>query len=608
MSFVVLPDSEAASGVAGLVCTPPGTQVVAHASGRPWIAGRWPAGGVRVAEAGQARVAVAGFCPVTAAELDTAAARLRRVEDLATAAAGWGGSAHLLASVGGRTRVQGTASGVRAVFHARVDGLTVASDLPDTLAELTGAGVDEEILALRLLIFVPYPLRYRSVWRDVHQVPAGWYLLTERDGAARTVRWWTPPEPEVPLAEGAAAVREALTAAVSARVQAAGPVVSTDLSGGLDSGTITCLAARAAAGLVTMHLPQRDGDSEDARWTARIARELPAAEHLTPDYDQMPTMFAGLDGTTRMALACEPPILVRGGAQLIDAARRTASRGSRLHLTGHGGDEVFHSAPTVLHTLIRSRPVLGARLLRERRALGHWPLWSSVRALADSRSLPSGLVSAAARLRDPDPSPSVPRLGWTLALRMPAWATDDAVAVVRDLLTRAARDRPEPLGPGRAGHIAVEAIQNGGSAMRYMAALMAEHGMDYAAPCLDDTVIDAALAVRLDQRAAPGRFKPLLAEAMRGLVPEDLLGRATKGEYSEDIFDGIGRHRATLLELFDDSLLARRGLINPAIARGAIRTDHTFIQPLMALEPTLGCEVWLRVLPEHRPLSTAGVP
>ncbi|MET9290774.1 asparagine synthase-related protein [Streptomyces sp. NPDC003077] len=608
-SFVLLPDTDAAREASRLVCARPGVQVVAHASGRPWLVGRWPAGRVRVVAAGQVRVAVAGFCPATGQALGAAAGRLRSLTDLDAVARALAGSAHLLASVGGRVRAQGTASGVRALFHARLAGVTIAADRPDALTRLTGAEVDDEALALRLLVpWAAYPLTGRPVWRGVRHVPPGCWLRMDEDGAAHTIRWWHPPEPTVPLAEGAGAVREALTTAVHARVRDAEKVVSTDLSGGMDSGTVTHLAASVTPGLVTIRTPQLDTGGDDAAWAARITGRLPDAEHLVPAYEQAPTMFAGLDDADGMVLASEPPYWVRAGARLVDVAERVAARGSCLHLCGHGGDEVFHTGAIALHTLVRRRPHSGVRAMREARSLAHWPLGPTVRGLADSRSFPTWLTRLGTQLHHPPPAPFLPSLGWTSPLRMPDWAAPEAVATAARLLRQAARERPRPLGPGRAAHTAVETIQRGGAMVRYAAGLMAAHGVDFAAPYLDDQVIEAALAVRLHERATPRRYKPLLAQAMRGLVPDDLLGRSTKGNYGEDTFDGLRRHRATLLDLFHGSQLARRGLIDEAAVRATLRADHAFYQPLQALEPTLACEVWLRSLDRTREPADEGAP
>ncbi|GAA0490048.1 asparagine synthase-related protein [Streptomyces sp. NPDC046215] len=597
-TFIVLPDGDALPAAVRAWCARPGVQVIPHASGRPWLVGDWAPGAVRVTGDGRTRVAVAGFCPVTADRLRRAARRTRGIAGLDRVAAQLPGSAHLLASADGRVRVQGTASGVRAVFHTRVGGVTVAADRPDTLARLAGADLDERALALRLLTpAVPYPLHERPVWRGVHAVPPGCCLLLEPDGTARTVTWWTPPRPVLSLAEGAPAAREAVAEAVGARVAAqAEGAVSADLSGGMDSGVVAHLAA-ARTTLTTLHIPQLDPAGDDAPWAARIAGRLPAAGPLRLEYATTPTMFAGLaQGAPGLTLPAEPPYWVRAGARFAEITRRVAAHGSRLHLSGHGGDELFHTPPPHLHSLARSRPWAAARCVSGRRALAHWPLGATWRALADSRDLPSWLARSAVQLKAAPPSQFHPQLGWTPALRMPLWTTPAAVQTVRDLLVEAARERPEPLAPGRGPHTVVNNIRFAGSMIRYAERLMAAEGVRLAAPYLDDRVIEAALAVRAHERGTPRRYKPLLAEAMRGLVPDDILGRRTKGDYSEDTFDGLRRHRATLLELFDGSELARLGLIDDRAVRATLRTTHSTVLPILALEPTLACEVWLRSL------------
>src|SRR5439155_25189926 len=114
--------------------------------------------------------------------------------------------------VEGQVRVQGTVTGVRRVFHAEVGDVVVAADCADVLAHLIGAGLDEQRLAVHLLEPpVLYPLAGQPVWRRVTLVPTDHYLVLGGDRRPRSVRWWLPPEPVVPLAEGAAALRAALS-------------------------------------------------------------------------------------------------------------------------------------------------------------------------------------------------------------------------------------------------------------------------------------------------------------------------------------------------------------------------------------------------------------
>ncbi len=179
--FVVLADCEAARPV-GAVLREQATQAISHPSGRPWLLGRWAAGTVATGRAGPTTVAVLGQHAATADQLAGAAGRVQAVADLDRLAASLPGSSHLVASVAGRVRLQGTVTGVRRVFHARIGGVTVAADRADVLASLLDAGLDERWLAVHLLEPpILYPLAGRPVWRGVSVVPGDHYLVLDGD-------------------------------------------------------------------------------------------------------------------------------------------------------------------------------------------------------------------------------------------------------------------------------------------------------------------------------------------------------------------------------------------------------------------------------------------
>ncbi|MFF4906269.1 asparagine synthase-related protein [Streptomyces sp. NPDC001260] len=193
-----------------------------------------------------------------------------------------------MAALDGRTRVQGTASGLRLVFHAEIDGVRVAATRADTLADALGLAPDVEELAVRLLWPAPYPLFERSMWRGITAVPPEDALVVGADGrTARHTRWWTPPEPVRPLEEAAPLIRQALEEAVAARTRQGG-VVSSDLSGGLDSTSVCLLADRSPARVVAGTWPGRDPADTDLQWAQRAMRHLPDVEHVVWDADASP--------------------------------------------------------------------------------------------------------------------------------------------------------------------------------------------------------------------------------------------------------------------------------------------------------------------------------
>ncbi|MFE1824189.1 asparagine synthase-related protein [Streptomyces anulatus] len=598
MWFVVLPDCGTAVAAAGVV-RPFARDVVEHASGRPWLMGVWPAGHLTLGSAGAARVAVMGGRGPGPGELAVRVGRLGVVEEADRVAAGWAGDFHLLASMGGRVRVRGGAAGARRVFHAELEGVSVASGRADTLAALTGAGVDPDVLALRLAaVPVVYPLEEYCVWRGVRGVRPDDCLLLDSAGRASTGRWWSPPEGVLSFEQGVLAVRGALEGAVSART-AAGGAVSADLSGGMDSTSLCFLAAGGEARLFTAAWQAQDPANEDSYWAQRSALALPDAEHEFVDRDEAPAWYTDPAGV--MAAAEEPFGWVHDRVKLLGALERMAARGSRLHLSGGGGDQLFSPSPAHAHELFRIHPVSALRDLRRRQLFQRQALLPLLKALGDRTTFTDDLARSADRLTAGTTSPP-PLLGWGPGARMPPWATADASHAVAGALRAAAAKVPGPLSPHRGLHQTLQDLRACADATRRFDQYANDTlGIGYATPYTDDAVIEAALSVRPGERVAALRYKPLLAAAMNNIVPAPVLARRTKGEYTADANTGLRRHRQALLDLFDNSRLADAGLIDPTLLRTALQHPPT-TQLHGALAVTLGCEVWLRSLDRaHRP-------
>lgn len=594
--FTVFNDREDAAAVARSF-THPEARVLTHPSGRPWLVGQWDDQEIVTAYAGRTGLAVVGCCPVDAAELTARAGRLRDLAELDAFARSLPGSFHLVAAMDRRLRVQGTASGLRLVFHAAVDGVRVAATRADTLAAALGHDPDEERLAVRLLWPVPYPLSETSLWRDVTAVPPQDALIVAADGrTARHSRWWTPPEPVRTLAQGAPLVREALTAAVDARTRRGG-VVSCDLSGGLDSTSVCFLADRSPAKVVASTWPGRDPADTDLYWAEQAAKHLPDVEHVVWDADASPLVYDELLGIDD--LLDEPTIGVMDRSRVLHHLPRMAERGSRLHLTGIGGDHVAWCSEAYYHRLARTRPLFALRQLRGFRALWQWPLGGTVRALADSRPYGRCLTDAAGHLREPLPATVTTSLGWGMPPRLFDWVTTDAERMARRALEAAST--VTPLHPDRGMHTDLEQIRACTRIIRQWDRMAARAGVPMASPFLDDRVIEACLAIRPDERVTPWAYKPVLTAAMHGIVPETCLRRTTKAAAAMDAADGLRRHRADLLALWEDSRLERLGLVDGEALRCLAQRPSTPGLRDAILYSTIAAEVWLRGLPPTRP-------
>ncbi|WP_419998132.1 asparagine synthase-related protein [Streptomyces boninensis] len=598
--FIVLPDRPDGVGTDDAYpFTDP--QVIRHDSGRPWIVGSWGTDDVLQAANGPVRVVVIGSCPVTTGRLTGLCRHVRTPADLNILARELPGSFHLIAAVGDEVRVQGSLSGLRQVFHTRTGDLPIAADRADALAAMTGAGLDEETLATRVVCGgkLPPPLADRSGWHGVATVPHDHWLRLTAD-SAREVRWWQPPEPELGLADGAARLRAALLGATDGRYPE-DDGLSSDLSGGMDSTSLCFLAARHRPGLLTFRWAEADAANDDSYYAAAAAKALPEARHLVIPQAELPPIFTD----SHLVLDPERPYLFpRSQARMRYTARLLSEHRARSHIAGHGADELFTRFPGYLHRLARRHPLIALRHLRGHRALERWPLGGVLAQLARQDTAGGWLRSQAEQLRAPGPNARTPSLSWGLRpLRAPAWATSEAVEAARQTLWDAAR-HVQPYAADRGQHQFLSALRTTAPAYRQVARIFAAEGVRLHQPYLDDRVVEAALGVTLHERATPWRYKPLLAAALRGLVPDTILDRTTKGDFSADLRTGQRRNRPALAELFSGSALAGLGLISEGAVRDSLLAPHADTYADLAVEQLVGCETWARTA--IRPSTTAG--
>jgi asparagine synthase (glutamine-hydrolysing) len=157
-------------------------------------------------------------------------------------------------------------------------------------------------------------------------------------------------------------------------------------------------------------------------------------------------------------------------------------------------------------------------------------------------------------------------------------------------------DGIEPLARQRSQHRAVTAIWAAAHAARQAGRIFQRCGVHLAVPYLDDEVMAAALAVDLAERGNPLRYKAILAEAMRPILPPELQDRRTKGFFAAEGIAGVRRNQTRLEELCADLRLADLGLVDPRALRAAIMGPDPSGQVSLAMERTIATELWLRAV------------
>lgn len=467
------------------------------------------------------------------------------------------------------------------------------------LADLLGTGPDPAWLAVRLLApSRTAPLGDRSAFTGVHRIQAGHRVTLAAHGLATR----TPSARKtIGIDEAAERLGTALRAAVALRLDTA--VTTCDVSGGLDSTSLTRLAAEhvwnrdRTVGAITRR-PAGVDHGGDLDYIADAADHR-GLVHVFVDHDDTTRPYSHWDTATLAALPAtdEPaPSLPTHAALTRDLALVRDRFGATAHMTGDGGDTLL--CPPLIHLADLARARAWRRLYAD--ACG----WARVR-----RTAPIPLLRAAVAATRHDPADDLAHAAAVLLESAaprplavhpvpapPPWATPYARNEAARACLDAAARTPAAADLGNAA-AADQLTEIGRTAAADAAFMHALTGVVLHNPFVDSHVIAAVLATASAARTRPDRFKPLLTAALGPLLPLRIAARTTKGENTSDHIAGVRAHQDHVLALAD-GYLAAAGLVDPETLTTTITAAAAGLPAHGDLDPTLIAEAWLRAVHE----------
>jgi asparagine synthase (glutamine-hydrolysing) len=429
--------------------------------------------------------------------------------------------------------------GAQPLIHTRsADGVLFAEHERDLLDLLPHTPSPDRLALLQWIGSGLTPPR-RTLYEGVHRLPAGHRLILTK-GRASVERWWslryegTEQGSTAALAER---LREAAFAAVG-RAAAGSQRPAVKLSGGLDSA---CVAAGLAANELADRAFAIGGTFSDHPITDESALMAATALHahlalvriaFNPESSILAPALAHIDSwrvpPATPNLFLWQPVMARARALGVD-----------LMLDGEGGDELFGLAPHLI-----------ADMLRGGRARTAWSLTGAIPGMGldpDKRVrlrvlrhyglrplLPLAVLRHRERIRAASADSIVP--------------SADARALV-DLHTASREDRRE--GPSWWRFLAESLIDERdhvdmGAHFRREAA---DESINRRHPFLYDLrLIEVVLRLPPRELFDPIRDRPLLREALTGLVPEQVRTRHAKSHFTPLVLAGLRADESGLIE------------------------------------------------------------
>ncbi|MEW6207225.1 MAG: asparagine synthase (glutamine-hydrolyzing) [Acidobacteriota bacterium] len=382
--------------------------------------------------------------------------------------------------------------GVKPLYYTMVGNrLAFASEVKAFLA-LPDFRVAPDPLAMAEHFTFQNTFGERTLFAGVKLLEAGHYLLCQ-DGRIETRQYWDlrfQPEADLSLEEWAARLRDCFERAVARQLMSDVPL-GAYLSGGMDTGAISAVAARSITGMHTFtcgfDLPQEMSELEqhfDERAEShRLAGMLGTVHHeleLGPEAmaEVLPRVVWHLD---------EPRVGISYQVfHTADMIRRYVT----VVLSGVGGDELFAGYPW------RYTPVL--ELTGAAFEEAYYLQWVRFLSDAEKRSLFTEEVNQA--LGD--------------------FSTFDS-------FRQSLGDSYRQDGLHRALYFDFKTFLNG--LLLVDDKLAMAHSVEGRVPFLDNDLVDLAARIPSAFKLQEGKSKIVLKEAMRGWLPEETLNRRKQG-------------------------------------------------------------------------------
>lgn len=416
--------------------------------------------------------------------------------------------------------------GVRPLCYTRVHGSFLFASEAKALLACPGvnAVLDEVMLADFVLQFLASDSLQRTFFRDIRSVPPGHLLIVTETGSTLRRYFEFDTSREIRFRgfrDYASTFHELFVSSVRHRLRSSHPV-AVSVSGGLDSAYIFCVAqdlvrraSSSCPAVLGFNYSGAPGTPSDEREYVDAIERSSGASIV-----RIPQRSGFMNWAGNEVWHSESP-LVEGLAQqrhvMLDSIRES---GARRLLTGHWGDQMLSDSDYLID-LCRSGQW---RLIRQ-----HCQGWGIsrrrlvTRLMKDAalRRLPTGVLRAARRIRRRDDGP------WRSA-----WFTDRFRELVRERFEGARLAGGDGSSHARAIYQQSRRPYHV-QCMEWNARLAAMHGIEMAFPYLDCDLLQFLMAIPGEVQSHDGIPRGLMREAMRGVVPDEVVNRRTKGEFTQ---------------------------------------------------------------------------
>lgn len=475
--------------------------------------------------------------------------------------------------------------GTRPLYYYVDDSTVIWCSELSYFIELLGsnADLDDEYMASYLMAT---ELLGKTPYRQISSVQPGCVTVVCSDGVSHRQLWSAASCSDVQLGNDAdyeARFRELFAQSVERRLRVSGVAIA-ELSGGLDSSSIACMADqllvshRSGYARIPTVSYVYDGSqgSDERHFITEVAEFRNMGTHVIHDQNMVPLSMAPTAHLPSFA-----DLFKETFKRLRDLVE---SEDVSVLLSGVGGDEVCLSETSLCPNL--------NRLFKRGE---WWAAFLAAREWALARN-----TTAVELLWTSGICPLLPvRLQTALVpgtLFPQSWMGPVLIAHLKLLKQHVGHQNvlrsSDPVRRQQCQLLNVAASITSQCYYR-------EQGCcDVAYPFLDRSLIEFLIGIPADQKLRPTQTRSILRRAMKGVLPENVRLRTTKQGPAESMLRALSRDWPNLLNIFRNAEVHKRGYIDGnTFLSDLVRAKHGVCSFTASLARVLALELWLRAAP-----------
>jgi asparagine synthase (glutamine-hydrolysing) len=440
-----------------------------------------------------------------------------------------------------------------------------------------------------------FPATHLTPYLGIESVPPSSFVRLGMGQRTISKYWDFDPDKRIRYATDAEYeehFRAVFRESVRRRLRSDSPVLA-ELSGGMDSSSIVCMADAIVA--------QQSGESpridtlsyftdSEPNWNERpYFSKVEEKRGRVGFHIDLSSEDSWLFQIERDQFQVAPGSRGRRNNAERERAAFIRSGGYRIVLSGIGGDEVTGGVPSPISEV--ANLIARAHLRTLARQLKLWALakrkpWFHLLLEAASHFLPHEVI----------PVPEY--------RRPPLWVHPNFARRYRIALA-GYESRLKLFGP-------LPSFQQSTSTLDALRrqitreALSHDPPYDRRYPYLDRDLLEFVFAIPREQLVRPGQRRSLMRRALVGIVPEEILNRRRKAYVSRAPMNAFSKERECLAELSTNMVASSLGIVNAHCFRATLQRAREGQEvPVVTLLRTIELEIWLRGLLRRTGLEPA---